>query len=163
MPADVGTVLVTGGASGLGAAVVAGVAARGGTPLVLDRRPPAADVAFAPVDLADPRAAEAATAALLDRHGDDLAAVVTAAGVDAPGPFSATTGPAWERIIAVNLIGTAAVIRAALPALRARRGRVVTVASTLGFRAVSDATAYCASKFGVVGFSRSLRSEERRV
>jgi len=59
----------------------------------------------------------------------------------------------------VNLVGTAAVVRAALPHLRATRGRVVTVASTLGIKAVSDATAYCASKFGVVGFTRALAAE----
>jgi short-subunit dehydrogenase len=38
-------------------------------------------------------------------------------------------------------------------------GRIVTVASTLGFRAFGDATAYCASKFGVVGFTRALQVE----
>ena len=59
----------------------------------------------------------------------------------------------------VNLLGTAAVVRAALPYLERSGGRVVTVASTLGFRAMSDATAYCASKFGVVGFTRALAAE----
>ena len=63
--------------------------------------------------------------------------------------------------MAVNLLGTAAVVRAALPWLREAHGRVVTVASTLGHRAVSDATAYCASKFGVVGFTRALTAELR--
>jgi short-subunit dehydrogenase len=46
-----------------------------------------------------------------------------------------------------------------MPDLLERRGRAVTVASTLGLRALSDATAYCASKFGVVGFSRALAAE----
>ena len=59
----------------------------------------------------------------------------------------------------VNLFGTAAVARAALPYLKASHGRIVTVASTLGIKAVGDATAYCASKFGVVGFTRSLAAE----
>ena len=59
----------------------------------------------------------------------------------------------------VNLLGTAAVVRAALPYLKATQGKVVTVASTLGHRAFPDATAYCASKFGVVGFTRALQSE----
>jgi NAD(P)-dependent dehydrogenase (short-subunit alcohol dehydrogenase family) len=59
----------------------------------------------------------------------------------------------------VNLLGTAAVVRAALPHLERSHGRVVTVASTLGLKAVSDATAYCASKFGVVGFTRALAVE----
>ena len=48
---------------------------------------------------------------------------------------------------------------AALPFLEQTRGRVVTVASTLGLRAVGHATAYCASKFGVVGFTRALAAE----
>src|SRR2546430_612371 len=65
----------------------------------------------------------------------------------------------WERVVAVNLLGTAAVVRAALPSLVQRQGTVVTVASTLGLRALSDATAYCASKFGVVGFTRALAAE----
>ncbi|HEV2088223.1 MAG TPA: SDR family oxidoreductase [Cryptosporangiaceae bacterium] len=59
----------------------------------------------------------------------------------------------------VNLFGTAAVVRAALPYLFDTHGRVVTVASTLGVKAVGDATAYCASKFGVVGFTRALAAE----
>ena len=59
----------------------------------------------------------------------------------------------------VNLLGTAAVVRAALPHLERSRGRVVTVASTLGLRALPAATAYCASKFGVVGFTRALAIE----
>jgi DNA topoisomerase IB len=62
---------------------------------------------------------------------------------------------------AVNLLGTAAVIRAALPALVAAHGTVVIVASTLGIKAVSDVTAYCASKFSVVGFTRALAAELR--
>ena len=50
-------------------------------------------------------------------------------------------------------------MRAALPHLERAGGRVVTVGSTLGLKAVSDATAYCASKFGVVGFTRALAAE----
>ena len=50
-------------------------------------------------------------------------------------------------------------IRSALPYLKSTHGTIVTCASTLGIKAVSDATAYCASKFGVVGFSRALAAE----
>ena len=50
-------------------------------------------------------------------------------------------------------------IRAALPALRTSGGRVVTVASTLGLRALPDASAYCASKFAVIGMTRALAAE----
>jgi NAD(P)-dependent dehydrogenase (short-subunit alcohol dehydrogenase family) len=125
---------------------------------VLDRRPPANGFAYREVDLAQPRAAEAAVRAVAEEHGG-LDAVVTAAGIDACGDIADVDADAWDRVIAVNLIGTAAVVRAALPALERSRGRVVTVASTLGLRALPAATAYCASKFGVVGFSRALASE----
>ncbi|MDM4718386.1 SDR family oxidoreductase [Micromonospora sp. WMMA1363] len=152
------TVLVTGGASGLGAAVVAAVARAGGRPLVLDRRSPADGVPWMECDLADTRAAETATRRLAERAGG-LDAVVTAAGIDVPGRLAEVPGETWDRIVAVDLLATAAVIRAALPLLEASRGRVVTVASTLGVKAVGDATAYCAAKFGVVGFTRALAAE----
>jgi NAD(P)-dependent dehydrogenase (short-subunit alcohol dehydrogenase family) len=95
---------------------------------------------------------------VIERHGE-LSAVVTAAGTDACGVLEEVPAEAWERVIQVNLLGTAAVVRAALPSLARRQGRVVTVASTLGLRALSDASAYCASKFGVVGFTRALAVE----
>jgi NAD(P)-dependent dehydrogenase (short-subunit alcohol dehydrogenase family) len=155
---ELGTVLVTGGASGLGAAVARLVAESGGTPVVLDVTTPPYQVDHEVVDLADTRAAEAAVAAIAERHGG-LFAVVTAAGVDACGRLEDVPGEAWERVVRVNLFGTAAVVRAALPFLQAGGGRVVTVASTLGLRALPDATAYCASKFGVVGFTRALAAE----
>jgi 2-dehydro-3-deoxy-L-rhamnonate dehydrogenase (NAD+) len=161
-PPRLGRVLVTGGSSGLGAAIVEAVAARRGTPIVLDRQPPRdtdADVDFEQVDLADARAAEQAVVRAIERQGG-LDSVVTAAGTDACGKLDDVAGEDWDRVVKVNLLGTAAIVRAALPALeRADNGRVVTVASTLGLRVLSDATAYCASKFGVVGFSRALALE----
>ena len=153
-----GPVLVTGGSSGLGAAVVAAVAKRGGRPVVLDRQAPPDGGDYVHVDLADPAAALAAVDSAVDLAGPP-SAVVTAAGTDACGRLDDVSFDAWTRVVAVNLVGTAAVVRAALPHLRATGGRVVTVASTLGLKAVSDATAYCASKFGVVGFTRALAAE----
>jgi len=153
-----GTVLVTGGASGLGAATVEAVLAAGGRPVVLDRTAPEADVEQEIVDLADRAAAEQAVRNVSERFGG-IDAVVTCAGIDSCGRLEDVPADQWDRVIQVNLIGTAAVIRAAMPDLVERHGRVVTIASTLGLRAVSDATAYCASKFGVVGFSRALAAE----
>jgi NAD(P)-dependent dehydrogenase (short-subunit alcohol dehydrogenase family) len=153
-----GTVIVTGGASGLGAAVAGAVEAAGGTPVVLDLNPPPNGFAFERVDLSDTRAAEATVERVADAHGG-LRGVVTAAGTDACGRLDDVPGDTWERVVAVNLLGTAAVVRAALPHLERTGGRVVTVASTLGLKAVGDATAYCASKFGVVGFTRALAVE----
>ncbi|MCI4067098.1 SDR family oxidoreductase [Micromonospora sp. R77] len=158
LPGSGPTVLVTGGSSGLGAAVVTAVARAGGRPLVLDRQRPADGVPWIQCDLADTRAAEAATRDLAERSGG-LDAVVTAAGMDVPGRLADVPGETWERIVTVDLLATAAVIRAALPYLAASRGSIVTVASTLGVKAVSDATAYCAAKFGVVGFTRALAAE----
>jgi len=156
-----GAVLVSGGASGLGAAVVDAVAAAGGRPHVLDLKPPTTDVPYVGVDLADGRAAERGALELAEqaeRYGG-LRGVVTAAGIDTPAPLSGVDAQEWERVVRVNLFGTVAVVRAALPYLERTGGQVVTVASTLGVRAVGDATAYCAAKFGVVGFTRALSAE----
>jgi NAD(P)-dependent dehydrogenase (short-subunit alcohol dehydrogenase family) len=152
-------VLVTGGASGLGAAIARRLLSAGALVTVLDRRAGESGVPTVEVDLGDGRATEEAVRRVAATSG--LWAVVTCAGVDVPGRLEDVPGERWERIVAVNLLGTAAVVRAALPWLREANGRIVTVASTLGHRAVSDATAYCASKFGVVGFSRALTAELR--
>jgi NAD(P)-dependent dehydrogenase (short-subunit alcohol dehydrogenase family) len=157
----VGTVLVTGAASGLGRAVAHAVAAAGGRALLVDRvvvedGPEGALSAVA--DLADTAAAETAVRELVERAGG-LDAVVTAAGTDRCGALADVPAAEWEQVVRVNLFGTAAVIRAALPALKESRGKIVTIASTLGLRAFSDASAYCASKFGVVGMTRALATE----
>ena len=153
-------VIVTGGSSGLGAAVATRLATDGGRVTVLDRRPSPAGLPTEIVDLADGRATED-TVRRAAKDAGGLWAVVTCAGIDLPGRLEDVDPKDWERVVAVDLLGTVAVVRAALPWLREARGRVVTVASTLGHRAVSDATAYCAAKFGVVGFTRALAAELR--
>jgi len=153
-----GTVVITGGASGLGAATACAVAECGGVPVVLDRQAPPGGFEHEIVDLADTAEAEAAVARVVARHGG-LQAVVTCAGTDVPAPLDALDRTTWERIVAVNLLATAATVRAALPSLLESHGSVVTVASTLGLRGAGDATAYCASKFGVIGFTRALAAE----
>lgn len=159
MPDDrLGTVLITGGASGLGAATAERVRAVGGTPVVLDRAAPAEGIEHELVDLADGRATEAAVGRIVADH-DDLDGVLCAGGTDVCGPLAEVEAERWERVVAVNLLGTAAVARACLPTLERSGGTLVTVASTLGVRALPDATAYCASKFGVVGLTRALAAE----
>ncbi|MCQ1951922.1 SDR family oxidoreductase [Arthrobacter sp. zg-Y238] len=156
-----GRVLVTGGASGLGAAVSAAVTAAGGSVVVLDRDISAVtEVKAVQVDVADRAGVEAAVQEAAQILGG-LDAVVTAAGIDRCGRLEDVAAEEWEKVIGVNLLGTVSVVRAALPYLAASHGRVITVASTLGLKAVSDATAYCASKFGVIGFSRALAAETR--
>jgi len=150
-------VLVTGGASGLGAAVARAVAQRGGTVTVLDRRPSADGLPTEVVDLTDTLAAERAVHDAAEAHGG-LWAVVTAAGIDGVEDVALDD---WERVVAVNMLGTASVVRAALPYLRASGGRIVTVASALGHRGLADAEAYGASRFEVVGFTQALVAELR--
>jgi NAD(P)-dependent dehydrogenase (short-subunit alcohol dehydrogenase family) len=150
-------VIVTGGSSGLGAAVCERLGKAGSQVISIDRDE-SNEVWTIQTDLGDGADAEAATVHAIDQLGG-VDAVVCCAGIDMPGPFGSTPRYNWERVIAVNLLGTAAVVRAAMPELEASSGRIVTVASTLAHRAVADATAYCASKFGVVGFTRALAAE----
>jgi NAD(P)-dependent dehydrogenase (short-subunit alcohol dehydrogenase family) len=154
-----GTVVVTGGASGLGAAIARAVAEHGGTPVTFDLTAPreAADHEHYVVDVADRAGVEAAIKTVAERNGGVIDAIVANAGMDACGDFDKVPAEEWERVIHVNLIGTASLVRAALPFLeRAANPRIVNVASTLGLRVLGAATAYSASKFGVVGLTRGL-------
>ena len=69
----------------------------------------------------------------------------------------------WPRmsipISSITVIASGRTSVASVPALKDSHGTVVTISSTLGIKAVSDATAYCAAKFGVVGFTRALAAE----
>jgi NAD(P)-dependent dehydrogenase (short-subunit alcohol dehydrogenase family) len=156
-----GRVLVTGGASGLGAAVVQAVLDGGGTPIVLDRNisglPADGSIQAHQVDVSDTRAVERVVTEVAESLGG-LDAVVTAAGIDRCGRLEDVAAEEWERVIGVNLLGTVAVVRAAIPHLKQSHGRVITVASSLALKAVGDATAYCASKFGVLGFTTLIPS-----
>ncbi len=154
-----GTVVVTGGASGLGAAIAGAVARHGGTPVTFDIQQPRERRGFDHriVDVADRGAVEDAIRAVAEKNGGVIDAIVANAGMDACGDFDKVDAAAWERVIHVNLIGTASLCRAAIPYLeRAANPRIVCVASTLGHRVLGAATAYSASKFGVVGLTRGL-------
>jgi NAD(P)-dependent dehydrogenase (short-subunit alcohol dehydrogenase family) len=158
VPQALSRVIVTGGNSGLGRAAVDAIRAAGGSAVSFDVRASGDSAGERIVDVGDRAAVERAVHEVAREFGS-LTAVVTAAGVDACGPFGDVSAEAWERVIGVNLLGTASIVRAALPYLERSGGRIVTIASTLGLKAVSDATAYCASKFAVIGFTRSLAVE----
>ncbi|MER7502590.1 SDR family oxidoreductase [Nonomuraea pusilla] len=153
-------ILITGGASGLGLATAEAVEKEGWRALVVDVRAPDQRFDHVTADLADRGQAERAVRELAERAGG-LDGVVTAAGIDACGRLEDVPADDWERVVKVNLLGTASVVRAALPYLRRSHGRIVTCASTLGLRPLSDASAYSASKFGVIGFTRALAIELR--
>lgn len=110
-----GNVLIAGGASGLGAAAVRAVQRHGGTPLVIDITEPDGDVMYAWSDLADTAMVGPAVIELADAVEGELHGVFTPARVDSCGPLDNVPAKGGERVLHVNLLGTAAVVRSALP------------------------------------------------
>jgi NAD(P)-dependent dehydrogenase (short-subunit alcohol dehydrogenase family) len=88
------------------------------------------------------------------------ALLVNAAGAAESAPFLRTDGAAWQRMLGVNLLGAAAVIRAVLPGmLEDGHGRVVNIASTAAVKGYPYVTAYAAAKHGLLGLTRALALE----
>jgi NAD(P)-dependent dehydrogenase (short-subunit alcohol dehydrogenase family) len=152
--------LVTGGASGIGAATVALLRARGAVVVAADLRPGDGDEAL---DVTDEAAVDALVDAIVERHGRlDLAANV--AGT--PGVYAEVADAAtddWRATMAVNLDGLFFCLRAELRAMRhAGRGAIVNVASSAGRMGVPGLSAYSASKHAVLGLTRSAALEVAR-
>ena len=170
--------LVTGGSSGIGRALACRLAAAGYDLSLIARREhlleeaaaeirrhaarPGQQVMIHPADVADAAQAEAAVAACIDRLGaPDL--VVTSAGIAIPERFEDASAAVFERSMAVNYFGTLHVVRAALPAMRARRrGRVVLVSSGAALMGIFGYASYGPTKFAVRGLAETLRAELRR-
>jgi len=152
----VGRVVVTGGSSGLGAAVVDAVRAAGGLPAVIDRVPLADNGAtpFAWADVSNRVDVDHAIAALAAEL-DGFDALVTAAGIG-PGGSGGGDPVEWERAIGTNLIGTITTVRAALPYLDLARGRAIIVTVTPGAPDTGCSAPYRASEWGIRQFSRDL-------
>jgi NAD(P)-dependent dehydrogenase (short-subunit alcohol dehydrogenase family) len=153
-------VVVTGGASGIGAATVRRVAAAGAAVAVLDRaaKPVESDLPalLIQTDVADAGAVDAAVAAAAEQLGG-IDALITAAGITSRGTIEDTTPEAWDTVFAVNVRGTYLCARAAMPHLRAGRDpAIVTVASQLALVANANNAAYCASKGAVLQLTRAM-------
>jgi 2-keto-3-deoxy-L-fuconate dehydrogenase len=153
-------VLVTGGASGIGAACVDRFQNDGCRVAALDRNAAlvalsGADVALA-CDVTDPDAlALAVEQASAELGGLDV--VVAAAGIASRGTVADTEPEEWDRVLAVNLRGVYLTGRAAIPYLRASGGgAIVNIASQLGLVAAAGAAAYCASKGAVISLTRAM-------
>ena len=111
------------------------------------------------IDVADARSIADAAASVEAQTGGRLAGLVNNAGVAVPAPIEHQPIDDFRRQVEVNLVGQVAVTQAFLPQLRAARGRIVNMSSIGGKVAVPLLGAYAASKFGLEGFSDSLRRE----
>jgi NADP-dependent 3-hydroxy acid dehydrogenase YdfG len=164
MELDGKVALITGASGGIGAAVArklhdagasVGLLSRSGDDLGLERG------IGIECDVRDRAAVESATAAVVERHGA-LQIVVANAGVGAYGPFLDLDPDDVEAMIDVNLKGTLYTAAASLPHLiESGEGDFISMASVAGLRAFPGESVYNASKFGQLGFTRSLDHELR--
>lgn len=168
------TVLITGGASGIGAAMARAAAERGADHIILwdlnaeaanavaDRLRPACPVSVVEVDVgnnASVRRAAEATWEVTD-HVDIL---INNAGIVTGKKFLDLTETDIHRTFQINALSLYRVIRQILPSMmEADRGTIVTIASAAGLIGVSRQTDYSASKFAATGFTESLRAELRK-
>ena len=163
-------VLVTGASSGIGEATAVALAAAGAKVAVAARRADRLNVLVARIGTVGGKAL--AIEADVAKGGDVIAMVdkvvsewgrldilVNNAGVMLLSPAAEADVDDWRRMIELNLIGLMATTKAALPHLKAAKGHVVNVSSVAGRVANPGASAYAATKFGVVAFSESLRRE----
>lgn len=160
--------LVTGAASGIGAAIAEAFAAHGARVALLDMNLQAAEARAATLDGAAAIACNVTDAASVS---DALAQVraqlgepdilVNSAGIVDLAPAEELSQAAWDRTMAVNLTGTFLMAQAVGRAMIAagKGGRIVNLASQAGSVAIDGHVAYCASKFGVIGVTKTLALE----
>jgi NAD(P)-dependent dehydrogenase (short-subunit alcohol dehydrogenase family) len=160
--------IVTGGASGLGKAVAKRIVAEGGSVALWDLNPEtlaaakdevgAADIQA--LDVSDPVAVEAAAKASAAALGKVDILVCSAGITGATVPVHEFPIDSWQRVIDINLNGLFYCNRAVVPHLLANGyGRIVNIASVAGKEGNPNASAYSASKAGVIGFTKSLGKE----
>jgi 2-hydroxycyclohexanecarboxyl-CoA dehydrogenase len=156
---------VTGGGSGIGAAIARRLAAEGAEVVVGDIDEPAAQEVAADVgaeavvlDVADPDSVAAAIGG-----AGQLDVLVNNAGVDDFGFFTEMSPERWRRLLAINLEGVFACTHAALPAMQgAGYGRIVNIASEAGRVGSKGSAVYSAAKGGVIAFTKALARENAR-
>ncbi|MEN0022512.1 MAG: SDR family oxidoreductase [Microbacterium sp.] len=161
------TAVVTGGGSGLGAAIARALHAVGASVVVVGRDTAKLDAVVAELgprsravacDVADPASVDALRSAL---EGTEVSILVNNAGI--PGPVAALTDievDDWDEVFAVNVRGTFLLCKALLPGMVERGdGDVINVASVSGKRPLAHRTPYCASKMAVIGLTSTLAFE----
>ena len=151
--------LVTGGASGIGAASAKRLAAEGATVVVGDLKVDASNATALRLDVADAESVEAAIATILERHGR-LDCLVHSAGVARTLPFLETPLDEFDRILDINLRGTFIVCQAAAKAmLRSGGGAIVNIGSVSGMIGNGRRCAYGTSKAAVIHLSKVMAVE----
>jgi short-subunit dehydrogenase len=166
-----GVAVITGAASGIGAALAVDLARRGMHLALVDlnaagleataakARAAGVTVSTHPMDVADHAAVAALPAAVLAAHGR-VTVLVNNAGVALGGLFEQIEAEDFDWLMAINFGATVRLTRAFLPVLaREAAAQIVNVSSIFGVIAPPAQTAYAASKFAVRGFSESLRHE----
>ncbi|OXM82955.1 3-ketoacyl-ACP reductase [Paenibacillus rigui] len=119
-------------------------------------------VVYATADVADKEQVDTAVAQLIGQLGS-IDILINNAGIAQFGTVLDMEPSTWERIIQVNLMGTYYVSRAVLPTMiQQNEGSIINVASTAGERGFATGSAYCASKFAVLGLTESLLQEVRK-
>jgi 2-hydroxycyclohexanecarboxyl-CoA dehydrogenase len=157
--------LVTGGASGIGAAIAARLAAEGAEVWVGDIDVPGAEKVAGEIaghaielDVTDLDSASAAVAA-----AGRLDVLVNNAGTDEFGFFTQTTPEQWQRVIAINLVGVLNCTYAALKGMQgAKYGRIVSISSEAGRVGSKGSAVYSAAKGGVIAFMKTIARENAR-
>ncbi len=151
--------VVTGGGTGIGAAIAAALEAEGASVIRLGRRLDKLGPNGVAADVTDRAQVDAAFAAARDRHGP-ISILVNNAGAAHGVPFAKVTEELWRQMLAVNLDSLLHCCQAALADLRAAQsGRIVTIASMAGLHGFAYASPYIAAKHGAVGLMRALAAE----
>lgn len=159
--------VITGGGSGIGAAIAQALAGAGARVTLVGRRAaPLMNIASAlsgahtaQADVTSREQVDAAFASARAVHGP-ITILVANAGQALTAPFAKSDFADWRGLMAVNLDALHHLVQAALPdLLEARAGRIVAIASTAGLRGYAYAAAYSAAKHGVIGLTRSLALE----
>lgn len=153
--------IVTGGADGIGLAVVRRLRDEGATVVALDRDAAKLAAGDLCVDVGEEAAVRDAIAEVLDRHGR-LDVVVHCAGIVGPNntPVTDVSVDDFDRVYRINLRGSFLVVKYALPAMKAQDyGRVLLFASVAGKEGNAGMTPYSATKAGVIGLAKAAGKE----
>ena len=159
--------VVTGGGTGIGAAIARALAAEGARLTLVGRRREKLeevgsepfDALIAPADVTNREEVEGCFAIARAAQGP-ITILVNNAGAAESAPFARLTDESWRRMMAVNLDALLYCCQAALPdLLQAGAGRIVNVASTAAVKGYAYVAAYCAAKHGALGLTRALAAE----